>query len=151
VASSERPTIIYVLTEPDTGNVRYVGQTRHLFRRYAWHLASLRGNSPKVQWLTALERRAVLPGLQVLEAVIKEDAGTRERWWIQYWQEQGAQLLNSAPAPAPTRAGVQQWTIRLSGALIEVIKTEAAKERLQPSHLLEAIVQEWWEARKGLA
>jgi hypothetical protein len=50
--------------------------------------------------------------------------------------------------PAPTCAGVQQWTVRLSGTLIEILKAEAEKERLQPSHLLEAIVAEWWEARK---
>jgi hypothetical protein len=40
MASAERPTIIYALTEPQTGEVRSVGQPRHLFRRDAWHLAS---------------------------------------------------------------------------------------------------------------
>ena len=67
------------------------------------------------------------------------------------------QQTTEAPAragphlPAPTRAGVQQWTVRLSGNLIEILKVEAAKERLQPSHLLEAIIAGWWDARQRSA
>jgi hypothetical protein len=32
------PSIIYALTDPDTGEVRYVGKTIDIWRRYARHL-----------------------------------------------------------------------------------------------------------------
>jgi hypothetical protein len=37
---------------------------------------------------------------------------------------------------------VKQWTIRLSEDVIEMLRREAAAERLDPSHLVEAIVRE---------
>jgi len=47
----------------------------------------------------------------------------------------------SAP-PAPTRQNVQQWTLRLSKALIEHVKRVAHERRLNPSEL----VEEWlWQ------
>jgi|SRR5882724_2429858 transposase len=44
-----------------------------------------------------------------------------------------------APAPpAPERKEIQQWTIRLSKALIEHLKAVAYERRMHPSELVEA-------------
>ena len=80
-----REVTIYALLEPTTKEVRYVGQTRHPWRRYAWHLAALRGNSPRVLWLKGLEKQNTLPGWRVLEHVTRGEAFAREQWWIRYW------------------------------------------------------------------
>jgi hypothetical protein len=48
-----------------------------------------------------------------------------------------------APAPAPARVDIEQWTVRLSKAVIERIKAEAATAEKPPSHLLEELV---WQA-----
>jgi hypothetical protein len=45
------------------------------------------------------------------------------------------------PAPEGTRAhprvDIKQWTVRLSQALIEAVKAQAAAEGREPSHLVE--------------
>jgi predicted DNA binding CopG/RHH family protein len=140
MASCEKPVIIYALTEPDTLEVRYVGQTRHLFRRYAWHLTARRDNSAKAQWIKALESRAALPGIRVLELVTKEEVNARECWWIEYWQNQGAALLNSAQPMFSERRDTAAWTIRLSKELITIVKTNARREGNPPSEVLERML-----------
>jgi hypothetical protein len=47
-----------------------------------------------------------------------------------------------APAPHP-RVNIKQWTLRLSQALIEAVKTNAATEGKEPSHLVEELL---WKA-----
>jgi DNA-binding transcriptional MocR family regulator len=47
------------------------------------------------------------------------------------------------PAPAPARVDIEQWTVRLSKALIERIKAEAVAAQKPPSHLLEELA---WKA-----
>jgi hypothetical protein len=73
------PRVIYALTEPDTGEVRYIGQARHLWRRYAHHLLRIQGTPAKVAWLLGLQRRGLLPGVRVLEQVTADDVDERER------------------------------------------------------------------------
>jgi DNA-binding transcriptional MocR family regulator len=48
-----------------------------------------------------------------------------------------------APAPAPARVNIEQWTVRLSKALIERIKAEAVAAQKPPSHILEELA---WKA-----
>jgi hypothetical protein len=47
-----------------------------------------------------------------------------------------------APAPHP-REHIKQWTVRLSRALIDVVKAQAAAEGKEPSHLVEEVL---WHA-----
>jgi hypothetical protein len=50
----------------------------------------------------------------------------------------------TTPAPpAPERKDIQQWTIRLSKALIEHIKAVSYEQRLNPSELVEQLL---WQA-----
>jgi hypothetical protein len=50
-----------------------------------------------------------------------------------------------APAspPVPARVDIEQWTVRLSKALIERIKAEAVAAQKPPSHILEELA---WKA-----
>jgi DNA-binding transcriptional MocR family regulator len=48
-----------------------------------------------------------------------------------------------APAPAPARVNIEQWTVRLSTALIERINAEAVAAQKPPSHILEELA---WKA-----
>ena len=50
--------------------------------------------------------------------------------------------MTPAP-PAAERKDVQQWTVRLSKALIEYLKAVAYERRIPPSQLLEELV---WHA-----
>jgi hypothetical protein len=94
-------------------------------------------------FIAVAEVQEILSTLKRLDARVKALEQPR--------RESPAPTQEAPRIPAPTRVGVQQWTVRLSGNLIEILKVEAAKERLQPSHLLEAIITEWWEARQRSA
>jgi hypothetical protein len=94
-------------------------------------------------FIAVAEVQEILSTLKRLDARVEALEHTR--------REPPAPTHEAPRIPSPTRAGIQQWTVRLSGNLIEMLKVEAAKERLQPSHLLEAIIAEWWEARQRSA
>jgi hypothetical protein len=107
--------------------------------RAAPHLPASPREAPAMTFMAVAEVQEILSTLKRLDARVEA---------LERPQVEAPAVTSEAPrVPAPTRAGVQQWTVRLSGTLIEMLKAEAAKERLQPSHLLEAIVLEWWEAR----
>jgi hypothetical protein len=92
---------IYALTDPDSGEVRYVGRTtNNLWQRYSQHLMGVsKATKPWVQALRPLQK---VPSLKILEeGVSVEGAGVRERYWISYWLEQGASLLNYFHTPKP--------------------------------------------------
>jgi transposase len=104
------------------------------------HLPAPTRESPAMTFIAVAEVQEILSTLKRLDARVEA---------LEHTRTDPPSPTHEAPRiPAPTRAGVQQWTVRLSGALIEILKAEAEKERLQPSHSLEAIVAEWWEARK---
>jgi hypothetical protein len=76
-----------------------------------------------------LELIARFSGLEARVATLEE--GTREG-------------TRPTPAPAsPPRVEIEQWTVRLSKALIDRIKAEAAAADKPPSHVLEALA---WKA-----
>jgi hypothetical protein len=59
-----------------------------------------------------------------------------------YPRQRGQGHGESPPAPHP-RVNIKQWTVRLSHALIEAVKTEAAAEGKEPSHMVEELL---WNA-----
>jgi hypothetical protein len=42
--------------------------------------------------------------------------------------------------PAPERKDIQQWTVRVSKALVEHLKARAYEQRLNPSELVEQLL-----------
>jgi hypothetical protein len=82
------------------------------------------------------ELREIINRFSVLEArVAALEDGTRE-------------ATRTPPAPVGTRAGtrahprqhIKQWTVRLSQALIEAVKAQAATQGQEPSHLVEELL-----------
>lgn len=85
---------IYTLSDPITGQVRYVGKTKaDLRRRLAQHLlpSNLRKNTHKNAWLKSLN---ALPLLEVVEEVAPELADDAERFWITQFRAWGFKLTN---------------------------------------------------------
>ena len=87
-------TTIYGLTDPATGEVRYIGKSNNPEKRLKNHLRDRR-KSHRVSWLKSLTRSGLRPGLVILEKVDDADWQEAERRWIKHFQEQGADLTNS--------------------------------------------------------
>lgn len=93
---NERYAIIYALTEPDTGEVRYVGKAEDLEVRYKRHLypQELNANTHKARWIRKLLSDGKYPGMLVLERVALADWQESERCWISKLKGEGAALTN---------------------------------------------------------
>lgn len=85
---------VYKLTDPRTNEVRYVGVTHNIEQRYQYHIKDQAENE-KTKWIQELKRESLLPEIEILETnLMPVQAIERERWWMQYYLEQGSRLTN---------------------------------------------------------
>ncbi len=84
---------IYVLIDPRTEQVRYVGYSNNPQKRLRDHLAE-RGVTRKKQWIRSLRREGLLPLLQVVDSALASAIARREIEWIALYKAQGANLVN---------------------------------------------------------
>lgn len=95
---------IYALADPDSGNVRYVGQTNMSFRlRFGAHLSAARKRAaaPVSRWIKSLLDEGKNPKMIILEKTPKEvlSLDELERQWIRRKHEEGCALLNIPHMP----------------------------------------------------
>jgi|GEM_PF-3428745 len=86
-------TYIYALSDPDTGEVRYVGKADDPRRRLGEHLNSPT-NEDMAAWLEALASQGKQPDLEVLEVVTDGDWAQKEARHIWRMRRMGFNLLN---------------------------------------------------------
>lgn len=88
--------LIYGLTDPETGDIRYVGKTKHSRRRMYSHRWDGRNQrTHKSYWLRSLFRRGLEPGIVILEEVTEDKWQEAEMRWIAHYRELGVDLTNS--------------------------------------------------------
>jgi hypothetical protein len=95
--SAKNTFTIYALIDPNTQEVRYVGQTAHNpWNRYSHHVLNPVGSTKG--WILGLRATRQVPDLKILEEDLPlELSYIRERYWIDYWRNQGVALLNYYP------------------------------------------------------
>jgi len=91
-----RAYYIYVLLDPTTNEVRYVGITSSIAERYIKHLDDRFKPTPKGQWTKSLSEQGLVPNLVILEKLdtYKRYAQRREKQLIQEYLAQGCKLFN---------------------------------------------------------
>ncbi len=99
---------IYALCEPDSGEVRYIGQTcMSLDKRLYYHIHEARTTAPptaKHLWLLGLLGSKARPTVRVLQECSRDEADAREAQLIHdYCKRPGAALLNVKGGKAPRR------------------------------------------------
>lgn len=86
---------IYVLKDPVSGEVRYVGKTSTtLEARLKSHLGYTAKNHRSF-WLNSLKIKNLKPTIELIEKCTITDWQEREIYWIQYYKDSGAKLTNS--------------------------------------------------------
>lgn len=89
-----RPWSIYALSDPRTGEVRYIGAT-HRWARLSEHLYSAkRCRTHKACWINGLVRLGLRPEMTVVEQGLGDSWAARERYWIDRYRRLGAPLTN---------------------------------------------------------
>ena len=85
---------IYVLKDPETGEVRYVGKTKRSLRvRLDGHLLS-KSNDYRSRWIESLKNKNLSPTIESIELVSDETWAERETFWIRHYKKLGAKLTN---------------------------------------------------------
>lgn len=92
---------IYVLKNPDTEDIRYVGMTSvDLMVRLERHITTFkqaknRKNRVRV-WIWELIPLGRVPIIELIEEVDEDVCDEREKYWIKFYRDQGCDLLNRA-------------------------------------------------------
>lgn len=90
--------IIYALTDPRTGQVRYIGQSTTGEARARAHMQPTKAahsNTHKENWVNSLRADGLIYGVHVVEeAGCIADLDEAEIWWIAHGREQGWPLTN---------------------------------------------------------
>ncbi len=93
---------IYALLNPVTRQIRYIGQTTNLYRRYQSHLHSGLSGICVRRWIEWLHRYQHRPLICVLETTDAQHSTAREVCWIRRYADH-VDLLNDRYRPRKTR------------------------------------------------
>lgn len=86
---------IYTLSHPITNEIRYVGKTGNIKRRYNNHISnSKKINSHIGRWIKSLLKENLLPTVQMIEKCTEHNWEEREIYWISFYKEKGYNLCN---------------------------------------------------------
>lgn len=84
---------IYSLSDPETGEIRYIGKANDPKKRLESHVwPGKSAKTPVAQWCKSLRARGLRPIMRALEEV--EDWEAAEKRWIAQYRSGGARLLN---------------------------------------------------------
>jgi len=87
-------TFIYVLNDPRTGQIRYVGKADNPFRRWQSHCSAVKRRTHKSSWVLELRRLGLVPELEILEEVPYNQWEEIEREYIRVFRMVGIRLTN---------------------------------------------------------
>jgi len=93
-----KKTYIYILKDPTTNKIRYVGKSNNPKSRYSKHIKDSekhKCNSHKENWIRKLLRENKKPILEIVESVNYDKWKEKEREWIFNLKKQGVELTNS--------------------------------------------------------
>jgi hypothetical protein len=89
-------TNIYVLIDPRTGHVRYVGKANNITQRYKAHLNRARDHQThKRNWINSLRNEELKPILWVIDVVPIDEWVFWEKYWISQMKLWGFDLVNN--------------------------------------------------------
>lgn len=102
-------TYIYALSDPDTGEVRYIGKADDPHARYLRHLGAqeLNANSYKARWIRSLLRSGKKPEMFIVDSVPSDQWQQAEREWIAACRDAGDRLTNTYAGGYGRQAGLK--------------------------------------------
>lgn len=133
-------TYIYTLTDPRTGEIRYIGKANNPQTRFRVHTSPRRYQKDTYyvsRWICALAKAGFKPYLNVLEMVHMSVWREKEKEWITHYRRLGNKLTNIAPGGIGPLSGTP-WTVkrrqemsrRLKGRKLDTVW----KQRISDAH-----------------
>ena len=101
-------TNIYILIDPETQQVRYVGKANNISQRYKAHLNRARKHQiHKLNWINSLKTKRLKPIIEVIDVVPIENWVFWETYWISQFKTWGFDLINYTNGGEGTTFGNQ--------------------------------------------
>jgi group I intron endonuclease len=124
---------IYLLRDPETLHVRYVGKTINTKVRFALHLAEKKGTH-KNNWLHSLKSRGLRPIFEVIETIENSDDTDwqpREIYWISHYRSLGEPLTNLDGGGTGGRSRSEETKEKMSLAMTGKRHTPESIEKIR--------------------
>jgi len=117
---------IYVLKDPRTNEVRYIGQTKYTLRnRFLGHIrdsVNFRFNAPKCFWIRKLLKLNLLPIQELLEEVEYNKLDEREIYWIKYYRDLlSKKILNLTDGGNNVCLGIKEYQRKIQDRKVYLI------------------------------
>lgn len=92
-------TFIYSLSDPITGEIRYIGKSNNPKKRILDHVRENKtsNRSHKISWIKSLISKDLLPIVEIVDEVPKLDWEFWEQYWISQFKHWGFNLTNISP------------------------------------------------------
>lgn len=91
-------TYIYVLKDPETGTIRYIGKTvKDPKRRVKEHIYAVKKETKRnhrLNWIQSLLNKNLEPMIETIEICSWIESQEREKYWIKYYKDLGFNLVN---------------------------------------------------------
>lgn len=88
-------TYIYILIDPENQQVRYIGKTKNISRRYSQHISECsKIRSHKNNWILSLKNKGLKPEMVVIDECDNNDWTFLEQWYIQLFKTWNCNLTN---------------------------------------------------------
>lgn len=90
---------IYLLSDPITNEIRYVGQTcNSLKNRLAQHVSSIKNQNDtcyRTNWIKSLNKQKLIPNIILIkENLNKTECNELEKYYIKFYKDQNIKLTN---------------------------------------------------------
>lgn len=120
---------IYILSDPRSGEIFYVGKTVNPKHRRAIHLTPSSHNKAKRERVLEIRESGAFPEFEIVESLDVPDHhshwGDAEKWWIAYLRSIGCPLTNILKGGQ----GGRQWSEEELKRMSELAKARATPER----------------------
>lgn len=130
-------TFIYVLNDPRTNQVRYVGKANDPLKRWKCHISRAKKNDRKnhtTSWMRFLLNLGLTPELEILEEIPMDGWQEIEKEYIRVFRMIGIRLTNAAEGGEGS-AMSQDTKAKLSVANTGQKRSVEARENMSKAHL----------------
>lgn len=117
--------MIYTLSDPRTNNIRYIGKTNNLIKRFNKHIneSKLSTKSYKKSWINQLLKLNLKPIIEVIDIVPVNEWVFWETYWISQFRTWGFNLVNNTNGGEGVSVGNKPWNVGIKGVLKSNITT----------------------------
>jgi len=109
-------TFIYTLSDPDTGDVRYIGKANNLVRRLTMHILECKNEKHRrARWINNIVASGKRPIIEILDVAPSKGWELYERYWISQFRAWGFDLVNGTDGGDGTVIWTAEMRENMSG------------------------------------